>query len=167
MATEMSCEFAGELWEVSQELLDAADCAVIDLGLPDSSGLEALDWIKDLAPDIPVVVLTGTEDEETGPAALRHGAQDFLVKHHSDSYSIANAIRFAVVRMEIQQSQDRRMVARANADDDLYRELLALGPAMQTTQGWMRQPSVAGRMSEHVSSVLRITEKVRTLAGPA
>ncbi|MET0864589.1 MAG: response regulator [Nakamurella sp.] len=161
VATEMTCEFAGELWEVSQELLDAADCAVVDLGLPDSSGLEALDWIRDLAPDVPIVVLTGIEDQATGVAALQHGAQEYLVKQHSNSFSIASAIRFAVVRMDIQQSLDRQNANKATLESSLLQELLALGLAMQTTQGWMRQPTVSGRMAEHVSAISALTEKLR------
>jgi CheY-like chemotaxis protein len=160
VAVEMTCEFAGELWEVSQERLAAADCAVIDLGLPDSSGLEAVDWIRDLAPEIPIVVLTGIEDESIGLAAIEHGAQEFLVKHHSDGYTIASAIRFAVVRMDIQHSLDLQLMRDADVESSLLLELRAVILAMQTTQGWMRQPSVAMRMSEHVAAITAVTEKI-------
>ena len=163
VAAEMSCEFAAELWEVSQERLTAADCAVIDLGLPDSSGLEAVDWIRDLAPEIPIVVLTGIEDEATGLAAIQHGAQEFLVKHHSDGYTIASAIRFAVVRMNLQQSLDQELMRDADLESSLLLELRTIGLAMQTTQGWMRQPSVASRMSEHVAAILALTERIQEL----
>ncbi|MEP6559727.1 MAG: response regulator [Nakamurella sp.] len=161
VAAEISCEFAGELWEVSQERLEAADCAVIDLGLPDSSGLEALDWIRDLAPEIPIVVLTGIEDDATGLAALQHGAQEYLIKHRTDGYSIAAAIRFAIIRMEIQQAQDQKMLRTADLESGLFQELLTLGRAMQITHGWMRQPSVASRMSKHISAILAVTETLR------
>jgi len=161
VAAEMSCDFAAELWEVSQELLAAADCAVIDLGLPDSSGLEAIDWIRDLAPEVPIVVLTGIEDEAIGLAAIQHGAQEFLVKHHSDGNTIAGAIRFAIVRMNMQQSLDQELMWEAELQGGLFSELRDLGLAMQATQGWMRQPSVASRMAEHVAAVLALTDRIR------
>ena len=165
VAAEISCEFAAELWEVSQELLAAADCAVIDLGLPDSSGLEAVDWIRDLAPEIPIVVLTGLEDETIGLAAIRHGAQEFLVKHHSNAYTIAGAIRFAIVRMNIQQSLDQELMQESDLQSGLFTELRNIGLAMQTTQGWMRQPSVASRMAEHVAAILALAERIRDPTG--
>ena len=94
--TRIDCDIAAELWQVSPERLALADCALIDLGLPDATDMEAVQWIRDLAPQLPIVVLTGFDDEVTGLAALQKGAQDFLVKQHADGYLIARAIRFAV-----------------------------------------------------------------------
>jgi len=72
----IDCDVATQLREVSQQRLAGIDCALIDLGLPDASGLQALQRIRDLAPELPIVVLTGFADEVTGPLALRLGAQD-------------------------------------------------------------------------------------------
>src|ERR1017187_894944 len=62
------------------------DAVLLDLGLPDSQGLAALPPIRDLAPDVPVVVLSGAEDEQLAMEAVREGAQDYLVKTHADHY---------------------------------------------------------------------------------
>ena len=63
----IDCDIATSLREVSAHRLAAVDCAVIDLGLPDASGLQAVDRIHDLAPHLPIVVLTGLDDAATGP----------------------------------------------------------------------------------------------------
>ena len=56
------------------------DLVVLDLGLPDSQGLNTFIQLYDKVPQVPVVVLTGLADENLGLAAVRHGAQEYLVK---------------------------------------------------------------------------------------
>ena len=94
----ITCDVAAALAQVTGQWLAAVDCALIDLGLPDASGLQALDRVRALAPRQPTVVLTGFDDEVTGLIALRAGAQDYLVKLRADSYDMARAVRFAVAR---------------------------------------------------------------------
>src|SRR5262245_47882015 len=60
--------------------LAEADLALIDLGLPDCDGLKTLDRVREAAPSLPVVVLSGRRDDETAFQCLQHGAQDVLVK---------------------------------------------------------------------------------------
>ena len=79
----ITCDVAAALAEVTGRRLDTVDCALIDLGLPDASGLQALEKVRELAPQLPTVVLTGLDDEVTGLIALRAGAQDYLVKQRA------------------------------------------------------------------------------------
>jgi DNA-binding NtrC family response regulator len=78
------------------------DVVVSDLGLPDSQGLDTLTAIRGAAPDVPVVVLTVTEDDETGVEAIRRGAQDYLVKGQLEPSLLARSIRYALERHRLQ-----------------------------------------------------------------
>lgn len=75
------------------------DCALLDLGLPDAVGIEAVGALTSLAPELPIVVLTGSNDPEQATAALRAGAQDYLVKGPDlDEEITRRAIRYAIDR---------------------------------------------------------------------
>ena len=74
------------------------DCVLMDLGLPDASGLTGMRRLLELAPAVPVVVLTGRDDDEVGLDAVKEGAQDYLVKSRSDGPLIGRAIRYAIER---------------------------------------------------------------------
>jgi DNA-binding NtrC family response regulator len=74
------------------------DVVLLDLGLPDSSGLETFYGLHAAVPWIPVVVLTGTSDSETGIQAVAAGAQDFLVKGTVDGSTLVRRIRYALER---------------------------------------------------------------------
>jgi PAS domain S-box-containing protein len=74
------------------------DVVLLDLGLPDSQGLDTVLAVKAAAPHVPIVVLTGYDDEATGQAAAREGAQDYLVKGTMPERILARILRFAVER---------------------------------------------------------------------
>lgn len=71
---------------------------ILDLNLPDSRGLETLSRAHQEASDAPILVLTGFDDEELAAAAVRSGAQDYLVKGELDAEILRRAIRYAVER---------------------------------------------------------------------
>ena len=74
------------------------DAVLLDLGLPDSSGLETFQKVQDQASDLPVLVLTGLDDDVMALDAVQLGAQDYLVKGKIDEYSLPRAIRHAIER---------------------------------------------------------------------
>ena len=74
------------------------DVVLLDLSLPDGQGLDALEKVQAQAPAVPVVVLTGFDDETLAVEALRHGAQDYLVKGDVDSTVLYRAVRYSVER---------------------------------------------------------------------
>ena len=78
------------------------DAVLLDLGLPDSNGLEALQRLQKCKPRVPVIVLTGQEDEETAASALHMGAQDYLFKGQIDTHMLFRSIRYAIERQRVQ-----------------------------------------------------------------
>jgi PAS domain S-box-containing protein len=97
------------------------DLVLLDLGLPDSQGLQTLHKLRKAAPDVPVIVLTGTDDQELAFTAVRHGAQDYLVKGQFNRGLLTRAVRYALERqkaaaeLQCNHEQYRRAIAAANA----------------------------------------------------
>src|ERR1041385_722407 len=78
------------------------DAVLLDLGLPDSQGLPTLRAVRAQDPDIPVVVLSGLEDEEAALQALRDGAQDYLVKGRFTGPVLVRVLNNSIARAQIQ-----------------------------------------------------------------
>ncbi len=85
---------------------------IVDLGLPDSDGTVTIEKIREVAPLVPTIVITGFDDETTALRAMRCGAQDYLVKGHIDGHSLRRSIRYAVERKRTE------LWLRHLADDD-------------------------------------------------
>lgn len=80
------------------------DIILLDLSLPDSEGLETLERLLAQEQNVPVVVLTGTNDEAIAEAAMQTGAQDYLVKGRWDSQLLTRAIRYSIERHRLMRS---------------------------------------------------------------
>jgi PAS domain S-box-containing protein len=92
-------QVAGDLGSAIARLSkDAVDVVLLDLSLPDSHGTETAATLRRSAPHVPIVVLTGVEDEEAALDALEKGAQDCLVKGKFDAPLLARTIRYAIQR---------------------------------------------------------------------
>jgi serine phosphatase RsbU (regulator of sigma subunit) len=83
------------------------DCVLLDLGLPDASGLDGLRELLGAADGAAVCVLTGLEDEHLGVAAVGEGAQDYLVKGQVDGVLLTRAVRYAVERKRADENARR------------------------------------------------------------
>ncbi len=95
-------QWAKKLKPAIQFLTDnKVDVILADLDLPDSQGLSTLDRVLVSAPGIPVVVLTGHEDEANAIQAVEKGAQDYLIKGDIDSRILGRAVRYAIQRQEM------------------------------------------------------------------
>jgi len=107
------------------------DVVLLDLGLPDSHGPETLDKVLAWAPDVPVVVLTGAEDEEAALGAVRKGAQDYLIKGQVDGQLLARSMRYAIGRQQLlreldearRKEQEERERAETLQDFEHYRAI--------------------------------------------
>jgi two-component system cell cycle sensor histidine kinase/response regulator CckA len=76
------------------------DVILLDLFLKETQGLETVSAVRAIAPDTPVVVLTSLNDEELALQALKHGAQDYLIKGTVDHHLMFRAIRYSIERKQ-------------------------------------------------------------------
>ena len=100
--------FAGSLNQAMKVLEEKDyDIVITDLGLPDSSGIDTFKTISSAFPKLPVIVLTGHDDESVGLEAVREGAQDFITKNqvgeHSSRSLLSKAIRYAIERKKAEE----------------------------------------------------------------
>lgn len=90
------------------ELLESLDrepieVLLLDLGLPDSQGMDTFHRINDRAPGLPIVIFSGADDEQLASEAVSCGAQDYLVKGRINSFLLKRAIRYAVERKRAEE----------------------------------------------------------------
>jgi serine phosphatase RsbU (regulator of sigma subunit) len=128
--------------EAALRLPDDVACVVLDLGLPDADGLAALHRLREAAPDVPMLVLTGLTDAARGLEAVAAGAQDYLIKGRVDGELLARSIRYAIERQraEVIQAQLRAASLAAEENARLERGLLprplVADPAVAVDSGY-------------------------------
>lgn len=77
------------------------DVILLDISLPDVHGVDAVRRMRSAAPHVPIVILSGMEDESMATEAVQAGAQDYLVKGHVDHASLRRALRYAIERQQL------------------------------------------------------------------
>jgi diguanylate cyclase (GGDEF)-like protein/PAS domain S-box-containing protein len=98
--THVPCMVAAEKYLGEQRI----DIVLLDLGLPDAQGLEAVRRTRAAAPRIPLVVLSGLDDESMAVQALQEGAQDYLIKGQIEPRELLRALRYAIERNAIEDT---------------------------------------------------------------
>jgi serine phosphatase RsbU (regulator of sigma subunit) len=101
--TPVDVVWVRSLSDARAALPDGFDCVLIDLGLPDAHGLDALRGVLADADDTAVLVLTGLDDEHRGNEAVAAGAQDYLLKGKVDASALMRSIRYAVERKRAEE----------------------------------------------------------------
>ncbi len=99
-------------------LVTGAACVLLDLGLPDSQGLNGLRQLLRLDPEAAIVVLTGEANEHLGELAVRAGAQDYLVKGEVAGHMLNRVIRYAVERRRAEEAQRALHAAQIHAQEN-------------------------------------------------
>ena len=102
----------------ARALVSDAACVLLDLGLPDSQGLNGLRQLLQLEPEAAVVVLTGDANEYLGQQAVRAGAQDYLVKGEVAGHVLNRVIRYAVERQRAEEAQRELQAAQIHAQEN-------------------------------------------------
>lgn len=127
---ETLADTAAEIaWSHDQKLADALgrlekekfDVVLLDLSLPDSHGIETFRKIQHRAPDAPVVMLTGLDDETVAVEAMQQGAQDYLVKGGTDGHALLRSMRYAIERTRRQRAE--RQLRAAHEDMNAARSI--------------------------------------------
>src|SRR5437899_2875636 len=91
------------------------DVALLDLSLPDSNGVATFERLRTEAPELPLIVLTGNEDDRLAVQILRKGAQDYLLKDQIPGQLLAKAIRYAIDRHRVRMELNSRAAKLAKA----------------------------------------------------
>ena len=100
------------------------DVMLLDLELPDSFGMGTIEWARAHAVQLPIIVLTGMEDERIAMEALKAGAQDYLVKSRTEKTDVVKSILMALehkqIRQELRKSERRLELAIEAAELGLW-----------------------------------------------
>ncbi|HZT11326.1 MAG TPA: hybrid sensor histidine kinase/response regulator [Candidatus Baltobacteraceae bacterium] len=100
---------------VSQAEKEPFDAIVLDMSLPDAEGVDTVRRMRAAAPHVPIVVLSGFEDDAMATAAMQAGAQDYLIKGQVDEIGLRRALRYAIER---QQLRDRLEASEARLQEE-------------------------------------------------
>ena len=83
----------------------SVDAVLLDLNLPDSSGLDTFRRVRAAVGESPVVILTGTEDLTIGAKAVEEGAESYLIKGQVDAHQLARSLRYALQRKRAEHAE--------------------------------------------------------------
>jgi signal transduction histidine kinase len=133
------------------------DVVLLDLGLPDSEGLEAVESVRAAAPRLPIVVLSGQDDVDTALESMRRGAQEYLVKGQAEHALLPRAIRYAIER---KQTQDLEQLIVGIVGHDLRNPLNTITLAHQLLS---RSPTLAREERLHLERIVRAAARATSL----
>jgi DNA-binding response OmpR family regulator len=137
--------------------LCTVDMILLDLGLPDAQGLGAVRRAREAAPRMPLVVLTGLDDESLATQALQEGAQDYLIKGQIEARGLLRALRYAVERKAMEEAlfeeKERAQVTLNCIGDavictDITGNINFLNLVAEKMTGWTRREAAGRPMAE-------------------
>ncbi|MCV7218314.1 fused response regulator/phosphatase [Mycobacterium crocinum] len=126
---DISVEWAASIAIAQDKLaVHRPDCVLLDLNLPDANGISAVDRVTKIDATLPIVVLTGLNDEHFGMSAMASGAQDYLVKGHVEPETLHRSVLYAIERKrtELTAVDLHTVQLRAQENARLERALLPL-----------------------------------------
>lgn len=143
------------------------DVVLLDLSLPDASGLDTV--VKTLveAPHVPIVVLTGLDSERVACESVRLGAQDYLVKARVTGDLLARALRYAIERHRMHEDlrrvavmEDRDRIA-ADLHDDVIQSLVGVGLMLKDMAESSEYPEIREKVGKSADELRRVATSVR------
>lgn len=148
------------------------DAILLDLSLPDAKGIDTVQRVRAVAPQMPVVVLTGFNDEQAALRAVQEGAQDYLVKDQVNGALLARAVRYAVERKRAEEAQ-RREVAAAQAAQLREQFVAVLGHDLRNPLSsiamsaglLLKGADLSERQSKSVARIARSADRMNRMIG--
>ena len=158
---EMSCadRLSTGLLALSQE---RPAVVLLDLYLPDSSGAETFHNVLKEAPGVPVVVLTGRDDEELVVHAVQHGVQDYLVKGAFDSKQLGRTLRCAIERQALLTALGRNWKQQPQFWDELHSGLTSIDQFVTTMLDDV-DTAVTEKQYQLLNAILRSVNQLRSM----
>jgi phosphoserine phosphatase RsbU/P len=145
---------------------------LLDLNLPDSRGADTFREVLHRAPSVPVVVLSGRDDEELAITAIHQGAQDYLVKGQFDGRQLGRAMRYAVERQGLLTALDMSRKQQLQFKDQFLSQLsdelrTPLTCAHQFVTNLLDELAgpLASEQRDHLETILRNVNQVRVMIG--
>jgi diguanylate cyclase (GGDEF)-like protein/PAS domain S-box-containing protein len=142
---------------VTHLVANPVDIVLLDLGLPDAQGLGAVRRAHAAAPRVPLVVLTGLDDESLAAQALQEGAQDYLIKGQIDTRGLLRSLRHAIERKIMEEAlfveKERAQVTLNSIGDavictDISGNITFLNLEAEIMTGWLWQEAAGRPMAE-------------------
>ena len=138
------------------------DLLLLDLGLEKTSGVETFDWIEDSVAAVPVVVLTGLQDESAAIELLQQGAQDYLTKGSMTRDTLLRAVRYALERQqresELRATKDQLEVLNRILRHDISNDIQVL-----QVYGNRLAEQADTEQKTDLHRILRTTERINEL----
>jgi len=153
---------------ISQLVGDDFDAVLLDLQLPDSSGLDTLHRIYEHARGMPIVVLTTTDDPAQAVEAVKAGAEDYITKDTANGENLARCLRYAVERRKLKAALEHR-----EAELSRLSRLITAGELASTVAHEVKQPLAAisgyaeaclNRLESENNNGDRVVENLRAIA---
>ncbi len=147
----------------------SVDVVLLDLNLPDSAGMETFTVVRNSAPEVPIVILSGLADEKMAVRTVREGAQDYIVKGNVDGHLLERSIHYAIERKHsekvLEQSENKyRSIFRMSPEViillDEKGSVVDINPRMEDWLGYTPKELIGTNIFQ---SAL-MTEKSRRLA---
>lgn len=132
--TEFAIECVDNLAAGMERLsIGGIDAVLLDLTLPDSTGLDTFLQVHEAAPSVPTIIYTSLDDEELSLSALNYGAADYLVKSEVNANWLVRSLVFAIQRNRVSQATERA----ANLDASAGKEAVTLERSSEAETRWV------------------------------